>query len=163
MCIVFDAAQREVVWFGQMRWAGSPGTPAIPYGIWHWKPPCLVSSISLLTINMHNDGGSNPLIWHRYPCRFSGQCFSSKAISCFADATWPSRSCSTRPLPLRLCEKHCAQIWPANIHNLTEWIREHIPGITKEVPQCVMTPFPLWLHKCIEWSDGHLQNAKLKQ
>jgi hypothetical protein len=33
----------------------------------------------------------------------------------------------------------------------------------KEMPPCVMTPFPLWLWKCIEWSDGQLKNAKLKQ
>lgn len=119
-----------------------------------------------LTYHPHAWWWEQPLTWHRYLSSFSGQYFQyfpSKAISCFVDATWPAQSCSTRPLALRLCEKHYAQVWRANIDNLTERIWERIQGITKEVPQCVMTSFPLWLQKCSEWSDGQLRSVKLKQ
>jgi len=40
---------------------------------------------------------------------------------------------------------------------LKQWIQECIKRISKEMPQCVMTAFILWLQECTEQHGGHLQ------
>jgi hypothetical protein len=146
-----------------MRWADHSGMPAIPYDIWHWKPCCLVSSISLLIISMHNDDGSNHSHGTDIHAGSLDIVFQAKPFLVLRMPPGPPSLAVSDHFLLRLCEKQCVQMWPANIDNLTEWIWEHIQGITKEMPQRVMTPFPLWLQKCTEWSDGQLQSSKLKQ
>jgi len=46
---------------------------------------------------------------------------------------------------------------------LQQWIQECIKGISKEMPQCVMTSFILWLQECTEQHGGHLQSVIFKQ
>jgi len=122
-----------------------------PDGIWNLKTACLHSGASILTISMHNHvwcNRSHNADFHAIPNDSVSR--QTHFFLCRHHLVHPlAWSCSTSLLPLELWQKQGLWHSSCQIGDLKQWIQKCIQGICKEMLQCHMTSFPLWLWQCI--------------
>jgi len=92
--------------------------------------------------------------------------FLGRHISCYGEIMWSACSPDHAVPDCFLWGYVRSKVYetrPANIADLKQQILECIQGISKEMPQRVVTSFPSCLQECIERHGGHIQIVILKQ
>jgi len=105
------------------------------------------------------------LTQHRFPCKFSGQCFQADPLLIL------ETSSDLLPPDLAGCcyflqgyiKSKIHETRPVNIDEAKQPIMEWIQRIPMEILQQVTPSSPSWLQECTERHGGHLHDVSFKQ